>query len=85
MEMDEQDIIRLDIALYFQRNPFARETTESLALRVGRSEEQVAVAVDRLVEQSVLECRGAGRRALYRYVHPYAAASPPPDKAGGAA
>ncbi len=61
--------IRLEAALYFQRNPFARETPESLALRLGRPEALVEPALGQLVELQVLERRGR----LYRYCKPYVA------------
>lgn len=70
----ELHAVRLDATLYFQRNPFARETAAGLALRVGRPADLVARALERLVEQAVLERRGSGAQALYRYRPPYLAA-----------
>lgn len=63
------DAVRLEMTLYFQRNPFARETVESLALRLNRPEALVEAVLPRLVEQTILECRGR----LYRYRRPYVA------------
>lgn len=63
--------IRLEATLYFQRNPFARETLESLALRLGRPETLVEPVLGQLVELRILERRGR----LYRYCRPYVAAA----------
>ncbi|MFZ5824138.1 MAG: hypothetical protein ACOY94_07415 [Bacillota bacterium] len=77
MELGDLDLVRLDVTLYFQRNPYSRETIQSLSLRVGRPEELVAAAAERLVQQSVLVRRGEGQRALYLYLRPYVASGPP--------
>jgi hypothetical protein len=63
------DSVRLEMTLYFQRNPFARETAESLALRLSRPATLVEPVLSRLVEQTILECQGT----LYRYRRPYVA------------
>lgn len=75
MVNQESDLntVRLDVALYFQRNPFARETASSVALRTGRPASAVIHALERLAEQRVLERRGQGETALYRYVRPFIA------------
>lgn len=65
--------IRLDVTLFFQRNPSARETASSVALRTGRPTAAVIDALERLAEQRVLERRGQGETALYRYVRPFLA------------
>jgi hypothetical protein len=62
--------VRLEATLYFQRNPFARETVGSLALRLGRPEELVESVLTQLVESMIVERRGN----LYRYRRPYMAA-----------
>lgn len=61
--------VRLEAALYFQRNPFARETVQSLALRLGRPEGLVEPVLGQLVELKILDRRGG----LYRYCRPYVA------------
>lgn len=64
-----QDEVRLEAALYFQCNPYARETVGSLALRLGRPESLVEPALSKLVELRIVARRGN----LYRYCRPYVA------------
>lgn len=78
------DGVRLEVTLHFQRNPFARESARAVALRLGRPAELVAHALERLVEQAVLERRGRGPQTLYRYRGPYLAPDPDyPHSEGG--
>lgn len=69
----ELDVVRLDVTLFFQHNPHARETIPGVALRVGRPLGLVALAVERLVQQTVLERLGTGNGAFYRYRYPFRA------------
>lgn len=67
--------VRLEVMLYFQRNPFARETVESLSIRLGRPTNLIRDAVERLTEQTVLEGRTVGQQIIFRYKRPFLGSS----------
>jgi len=69
--MRTPESISLDVVLFFQQNPSARETVQSISLRIGPSPEVVEHTLERLVEQSILTRRGTGQTALYCYQRPY--------------
>ena len=66
-----QNIVGLDLALFFQANPTVFDSVPWLARRVGRGPEEIAPALDRLAEAHVLEVfeLGAGRYRCYALKH----------------
>lgn len=69
--MDKQAmVLQVECTHFFAENPYALETAESLAMRLGRMEEDLVPILERLVEQSVLTRAGGGDPPVYRYVRP---------------
>lgn len=56
--------------LFFQENPYALETAESLAIRLGRKMEHLLPVLEQLVGTSILESIGNGENPIYRYLQP---------------
>ncbi|WP_274364413.1 hypothetical protein [Paenibacillus thermotolerans] len=71
--MNENELLslRLECTLFFQGNPYAFETEEGLAVRLGRRVEHIKPVLIELVNSSILEKTGDGDLAIYRYVEPY--------------
>jgi hypothetical protein len=77
MQMDErvlkfieetaQDLVGLDVALFFQANPRAFDTASGIALRTHRAVEDVEPALDRMAGDGFLEVfsRGDGRYEVF--------------------
>lgn len=66
-------ILQVECNHFFAENPFALETAESLALRLGRTEEDLVPVLELLVEQSVLARTEDGDQSVYRYIRPLTA------------
>ncbi len=64
-------IIRLEILEFFESNPFAWETADDLARKIGRDPLTVQEALERLRELGILTARGASPPLRYRYQAPY--------------
>jgi len=62
-----QNIVGLDVALFFQAHPNVFDTAAGIAMRMGRRPEEVGEALDRLAEAGILEVfdLGAGRYRCY--------------------
>lgn len=62
-----QNIVGLDIALFFQANPRTFDTAAGLALRTHRDVDEVRSALERMAQQGYLETfsRGEGRYTCY--------------------
>lgn len=62
-----QDIVGLDVALFFQAHPRVFDTAPGIAMRMGRRAEEVEDALERLAEAGILETYdlGAGRYRCY--------------------
>lgn len=62
-----QNLIGLDVALFFQANPQTFDTAEGLARRTHRDVDQVRLALERLAEGGVLDVfsRSEGRYQCY--------------------
>ena len=62
-----QDVVGLEIALFFQSNPATFDTDVGLALRLRRTLDEVHPALERLAEGGVLEVftRGDGKYHCY--------------------
>ncbi|MGC9318148.1 MAG: hypothetical protein ACP5KN_08945 [Armatimonadota bacterium] len=62
-----QDLVGLDVALFYQANPRAFDTAAGIALRTHRSVDEVEPALVRLAEQGYLEAlsRGDGRYQVF--------------------
>lgn len=62
-----QDLVGLDVALFFQANPRAFDTASGIALRTHRSVEDVEPALSRMSESGYLEVlsRGDGRYQVF--------------------
>ncbi len=67
IEETAQDLVGLDVALFFQANPRAFDTASGIALRTHRPVEEVQPALDRMGEKGYLEVltRGDGRYMVY--------------------
>lgn len=74
IEETAQDLVGLDVALFYQANPRTFDTPSGIALRTHRSVEEVEPALLRMCEQGYLESftRGDGRYQVY-------ALAPAPD------
>ncbi|WP_337190080.1 MULTISPECIES: hypothetical protein [Saccharibacillus] len=66
-------MLQVECTLFFEKNPYAYQTTTGLSMRLGRTAEVLEPVLERLIEVFVLEKVGSGSRALYRYVAPYVA------------
>ena len=64
-------IIRLELLEFFESNPFAWETADDLARKIGRAPRPVQEALDQLRELGILTARGAAPALRYRYQAPY--------------
>jgi hypothetical protein len=56
--------------LFFQENPYAFETAEGLALRLGRKIEHLLPVLEHFVTTSILELISNGENPIYRYKQP---------------
>ena len=67
IEETAQDLVGLEVALFFQGNPRAFDTASGIALRTHRAVDEVEPALDRMSEQGFLEVlsRGDGRYRVY--------------------
>jgi hypothetical protein len=63
-------MLQVECTYFFEENPFALETLESLATRLGRSVDDLIPVLDRLVELTVLTRIGSGDQSVYRYNRP---------------
>ncbi len=50
-----QDIVGLDVALFFQAHPNVFDTPPGIAMRLGRSASEIEDALERLYEHDILE------------------------------
>ncbi len=62
-----QDIVGLDVALFFQAHPNVFDTATGIAMRMGRTTEEVEEPLERLADAGILERYdlGAGRYRCY--------------------
>ncbi len=62
-----QDLVGLDVALFYQANPRAFDTASGIALRTHRSLKDVEPALQRMSERGYLEVlsRGDGRYQVF--------------------
>lgn len=62
-----QNIVGLDLALFFQAHPGVFDTVPGIASRVARPPEEIQEALDRLAAAGILEVHelGAGRYKCY--------------------
>jgi hypothetical protein len=63
-------MLRTECNLFFQENPYAYETIEGLAIRLGRKADHLRPIVEELVSLSILEKIGDGERSIFRYIEP---------------
>lgn len=63
-------VIRLECALFFQQNPHTIETEEGVAIRIGRMIQDLRPALEYLVGHGILDKFGEGESAIYRYLQP---------------
>lgn len=71
VEKTAQNIVGLDVALFFQANPRTFDTAAGLALRTHRGLQDVTPALARLAEDGILESfpRGDGKYICYAIMH----------------
>ncbi|MDC3414990.1 hypothetical protein NC797_15305 [Aquibacillus sp. 3ASR75-11] len=62
--------LQLECTLYFEKNPYAYETIEGLALRLGREPSDLSPIVQHLVSLDIIEALGEGDSAIYHYNQP---------------
>ncbi|MGD9518702.1 MAG: hypothetical protein AB7W28_04235 [Armatimonadota bacterium] len=62
-----QNIVGLDVALFFQAHPNVFDSAAGIAMRMGRQPEEVGEALERLASHGILEVYelGAGRYRCY--------------------
>jgi hypothetical protein len=63
------DLVKLELALYFQQHPSFVDRLEGIARRVGRDPRVVQNALTGLADCGLLECfeLGSGKYVLYSY------------------
>jgi len=63
------DLVKLELALYFQQHPAFVDRLEGIARRLGRDPRVVQDALSGLTECGLLECfeLGSGKYVLYSY------------------
>jgi hypothetical protein len=59
------DLVAVDVITFFVRNPYAYDTVEGLAVRVGRRPEQVAPILETLVDADLLTALDLGVYQVY--------------------
>jgi len=62
--------LQVECTYFFEENPYAMETAQSLALRIGRSADQLAPILEHLAALTILSKFGEGANAIYRYSQP---------------
>lgn len=62
--------LQMECTLFFQENPYAFETVDGLALRLGRKVEHLVPVLKYLVSTSILEEITNGDNPIYHYVQP---------------
>lgn len=62
--------LQMECTLYFEQNPFAYETVNGLALRLGRTTTDILITLEHLVSLKILEVIGNGSSAIYHYKQP---------------
>lgn len=67
IEESAQDLVGLDVALFFQGNPRAFDTASGIALRTHRAVNDIEPALERLSDHGYLEVlsRGDGRYEVF--------------------
>lgn len=68
--MDHELLIQTECAVFFEENPYALETVESLADRLGRKAEHLRPVLDQLVQRLIVARVASGGQTLYRYSQP---------------
>lgn len=63
-------MLQTECTLFFEENPYALETVEGLAERLGRKAEHLRPVLEHLVSLSILSQVGNQDRVLYRYSRP---------------
>lgn len=63
-------LLQVECTYFFEENPYALETKQSLALRLGRSVLDLEPILDHLVSLTVLSRNGDGEETIYRYNQP---------------
>ncbi|WEG12475.1 hypothetical protein PU629_20630 [Pullulanibacillus sp. KACC 23026] len=63
-------LLQVECTYFFEENPFAMETLESLASRLGRSTEHLKPIINSLVALSILTEIESGNDSIYRYNQP---------------
>ncbi|GGH83246.1 hypothetical protein JOD43_002982 [Pullulanibacillus pueri] len=62
--------LQVECTYFFEENPYAMETVQSLANRLGRAIETLEPIVNQLVSLSILSKMGSGDETIYRYNQP---------------
>jgi hypothetical protein len=67
IEQVVQDIVGLELVLFFQAHPNVLDTPTGIAMRVGRTTKEVEGPLQRLAQAGILEVQylGAGRYSCY--------------------
>lgn len=63
-------MVQTECTLFFEENPYAIETAEGLADRLGRKLDYIQPVLDHLVQLSILSQIDTGSSPLYRYCQP---------------
>ncbi|MDF9845360.1 MULTISPECIES: hypothetical protein [unclassified Paenibacillus] len=62
--------LQMECSLYFEENPYTIENGKGMALRLGRTEEDLKLVLDKLSVLTILIKVGDGEQAYYRYNQP---------------
>lgn len=63
-------LLQVECTYFFEENPYAIETKKSLALRLGRSADDLEPVLNNLVSLTILTRSGDGEDSIYRYNRP---------------
>lgn len=69
MKMNQQNLLSLQMecTFYFEQNPYAFETVDSIAVRLGRDSEKLKSVLQQLEGLSIIDRKGEGEQAVYHY------------------
>lgn len=62
--------LQIECTYFFEENPYALETIQSLGIRLGRSIQELEPVLNNLVSLTIITKIGEGAEAIYRYNEP---------------
>jgi hypothetical protein len=62
--------LKMECTRFFIENPYAYESLDGLAIRVGRKPESLIPVIDEMIVQEILESIHSGKQKIYHYKKP---------------